>query len=97
VPQRCTGVRIEGVYRVVFGRHEHDIVGGRGDGQLRKVKRLRIDLAVYGQGAQQSKRRGTHIRERQGGFRQILTGATDVILVCHDVGGLCRGRRSALV
>ena len=85
IHRRSPDIRIKGVYRVVFGGNEHNIVAGTGHRQSRQIQRLRIHLAVHLQIAQQPEAGHIDIGRRQDRLGGVLARA--------HAGRTCRSPR----
>src|SRR5690348_2135115 len=64
VPEGGSAVRIEGIDRVVLGRDEHGVMRAPADGELRKIQRLRVHLAIDLQRSEQSETRRIDVGRR---------------------------------
>ncbi len=83
--RRSRRVGVEGVDAIVLRRHNHDIMNSIArHGDLRHVKRLRIDVAVHRKGVQLAEMRGVHVAGSENGFDDVLPGAGVVIVISGD-------------
>src|SRR5712672_4302939 len=80
-------IGIECVNAVVLGGDEYHIVLGASlgcagtHGYSRKIKRLRVNVAVHRVGEELSELTGTHIGWREGSFTGVGAGARDIVML----------------
>jgi len=87
VPERIDRrVGVEGIDAVVLGGDVEDVVGAfAGDGDMRDVERLGVDVAVHLQREPLAELGGTDSRRRERGFVEIGAGAGVVPLRCGEL------------
>src|SRR5208282_355385 len=91
VPYRCSGIGVEGVHTVVLRGYNEEVTRAvSGYGYARSVQGLCIDLPVRCQREKPSESRGVDIAQRQSCLAQILTSASDVVMVGQDILRLCQ-------
>src|SRR5581483_7656741 len=79
MPNRSAGVSIEDVHAVMFGGHDEQIVSACRGGDRRKIQRLRVDLAVHGDGEQLPE--GSEVYVRGGENRLFHVPTARVVVV----------------
>ena len=85
VPNRSTGVSIEGIDAVMFRRHDEQIVSTAFRADRRKIQRLRVDLAVDGDGEQLAEASGVYVGSRENRLCGVQAGAGVVVVVGPNI------------
>jgi hypothetical protein len=75
------GVRVKGIGTVVFGDNINHIVGAPADADIRHIKGLCVNLAVYRVGEKFPEGSAVDIGRGQGGFALVPTVAGLVVMV----------------
>jgi hypothetical protein len=83
----CVGV--EGIYAVIFGGDEHDVVPGASlrrsstHGYAGQVQRLSVDVAVHGMREELSELTKINVRESEDGLSGVRAGTRNVVVLCN--------------